>query len=260
MTTDETDTCPITGQPLPDGYHLHPTLTPRIRRLGRDLALIVPDAIDVALGLRKQTTNTPTQTTRASSILLNTRIYDDIQEMTSAITYWSEAINQYLHAPTRLPHAQQGKLITQHADQILRWHKAPTMLDEMEYSIKRCERLANPPYARALVTCPTCSHRMYIRPIRTHVTCLECETRFDTTTRKAQMWEQALYTWMPRDHAAAVVYLTTGREITRSQLQHWIAQDLVKPLGQRRLLQPNEIITAMRSKRPYKKRRNPQNT
>ena len=256
-----TPTCPLTGRPLPDGYHLHPTLTPRIQRLGRDLALIVPDAIDVALGLRKHNTNTLNTPTRNGSILLNTRIYDDIQEMTSAIGYWSKAINDYIK-PDVAPrgHETQGHFITQHADELLRWHKAPIMLDEMEYSIKRCERLANPPYARTLVTCPTCNHRMYIRPIRTHAKCLECETQFDTITRKAQMWEAALYTWMPRDHAAAVVYLTTGREITRNQLKHWIRDGHVKPLGHRRLLQPNEIITAMRTKRPYKKRQNPQNT
>lgn len=251
-----TPTCPITGRPLPDGYHAHPTLLPRVQAIASDLTLIIPDSIDVALGLRQRGHTTTRQPHTNTGILLNVSIYDDIQEMLTSITYWTQTAAHHLNTPPKQPTLTgYAQLIHTHADQLLRWQDAPTFIDELEYTIKRCERLANPPHARTLVTCPNCATRIYTRPTHTQTTCAECETTIHIQTRKAQMWEAAIYTWMPRKYAAAIVYLTTGKRITRSQLQHWIRQGHIKPLGKRNLIQPNEIITIMRKKRAYKTRR-----
>lgn len=252
--------CPITGQPLPDGYYLHPTLRTRVENLGRAMRYIPQIAQETGLGLIKPSRmyNAPTGKTSHPQML--PAVWEAIDEMLTVIATWAPLISGHLNQPAAGEYEALGIQITTHADQLLRWHKAPTMLDELEYTLNRCEHLASPPHARRLTTCPTCNKRMYTRATRKHATCTQCEQTIQIQHRQADMWEAALYTWMPRTHAAAVVYLTTGREITRSQLKHWIADGHVKPLGQRRLLQPNELITAMRSKRPYKKRQNLRNT
>lgn len=253
-------TCPITGQPLPDGYHLHPTLTPRVENLGHAMRYIPQIAQETGLGLIKPSRIYATPTAKTPEPLMLPTVWEPIDEMLTVIATWAPQISGHLNQPRAGEYETLGIQITQHADQLLRWHKAPTMLDELEYTLNRCEHLASPPHARRLTTCPNCNKRTYTRATRKHATCTQCGQTIQIQDRQADMWEAALYTWMPKRYALEIARITTGREITRNQLKHWIAQDLVKPLGHRRLLQPNEIITAMRSKRPYRERRNPQNT
>lgn len=254
-----TSRCPITGQPLPDGYYLHPSTRPRVEDLGRVIRFIPYAAEDVARGEVRPGARYSGRVSRRATILLNTRVYDDVQDMLDALTTWQTELNCHLHTSTT-SWDELGTTITRRADQILRWRHAPTMIDELEYTLKRCEHLASPPRARVYVTCPQCQQGGYYRKGRTTVTCVHCEHSIEVRDRQATMWENALYMWLPKHYALQVVSITTGREPTRSQLNHWERDGLVTSIGRAGLYQPNEIITAMRAKRPYRKRGAPEGT
>lgn len=238
--------CPITGRPLPDGYYLHPSMRRRVEDLGRVIRFIPRAAEDVARGEVRPGARYGGRVSRRASILLNTRVYDDVQDMLDALTTWQTELGQHFHSNTT-SWDEFGRMVTRHADQILRWRHAPTMVDELEYTLQRCEHLASPPRARVYVSCPACQQGGYYRKGRTIVTCVHCEYPIEVRDMQATMWENALYMWLPKHYALQVVEITTGKTVTDRQLKSYRHKGQVHAVGAhpRYLYQPNEIITAI---------------
>lgn len=234
-----TQTCPITGRPLPDGHTIHPATTKTLQERAQTLTELHSAALAVIGGQSKHAT--PGTHTKPTRDRINWQQVEDLALIETDTITIAQMIDY--EADTFDKAAQT---LTSKAAIIPRHPYARTIYYTLEHIHRRLITTVDTPPAKTVVQCDACEQSFYAPTGRPQATCTVCGAVVEVKTRQAEMFEDAAYTWLPKQQALQIAQIITGKTITERRLKYLRQTNKIETLkvGARVLYQAVQIVNA----------------
>lgn len=193
------NTCPITGEPLPDGYAIHPACAGRLTATVADLPEIM-SCLDDAIGKRLRTGQSSAYTGQPCPVNLGIldKAHTERQRLLIAMDYLKQALNlpdqpSWVSVKTSLTLcADKVCRLTQTGPTDTEGNQWPTLgeyiYQQINYSIAQITRLIDrAPQRQYAGPCPTCGHDTTTQRGTTTAECPVCGTTWDADEARRKM-------------------------------------------------------------------------
>lgn len=246
---DTHNTCPITGELLPPGATISTSAIRRLTTAVSDLPSLMSE-VDYALAGLKNGNTTHTSALRDP---INLQLLNDIDEMKDALLIWATALVAHTQPGLRIPSGWRSvrQAFTSHAPKATGWIEAPTMVDEVCYSIHRLETLASPKHETRIYAgkCPACGNDVEARPGTELAECRECGEEIEVEASRNLMLTRALDIPVFASRARTIVEAISKVQVKESTFRSHVHRGKIKPVGYeggRPLYLPSDLLKLVR--------------
>lgn len=225
--------CPLTGQPLPAGFVIHPSCAERVRKIAEGVEEVIPAAIMVQRGEVRPGPRPTGGGQPRSRVPLNVGVFEDVDDIRDVVYTWTALLlSQVADRPGINVYALSwqsiGLVFKTHAQSACRWREAPVMIDELEYALAWAGRLTDPPPRVMPVMCPSCLNLAYQEPDKAYLQCPYCLAGFPLGRAQSEMLRVAYARPLPM-HLLVEALEAFGYKVSAKRVQKWKERGKIIP-------------------------------